>query len=178
MRIRIRTLLILVFCLLVAAFVALNWNELSRQTTLNLGLAQAQGPLGLVMLGLLLLSTLAFGAFALAVQTSSLLEARAHVKEMQSLRDLADRAETSRFTELRTLIDRIESDSQSRATQSQQLLQEQLQTLQKDLRATIESSGNTLAAYMGELEDRLERCGLHPTAQASSPSANSPSHPG
>ena len=65
---RIRTLLTLIFCVLVATFVALNWNELSRQTTLNLGFTQTQGPLGLVMLGLLLLSILVFGAYALAVQ--------------------------------------------------------------------------------------------------------------
>lgn len=154
---RIRTLLTLIFCVLVATFVALNWNELSRQTTLNLGFTQTQGPLGLVMLGLLLLSILVFGAYALAVQTSSLLETRAHTKEMKTQRELADKAESSRFTDLRALIERIESDSQTRAVQSQQLIQEQLHTLQKELRATIENSGNILAAYMGELEDRMER---------------------
>lgn len=154
---RIRTLLTLIFCVLVATFVALNWNELSRQTTLNLGFTQTQGPLGLVMLGLLLLSILVFGAYALAVQTSSLLETRAHTKEMKTQRELADKAESSRFTDLRALIERIESDSQTRTVQSQQLIQEQLHTLQKELRATIENSGNILAAYMGELEDRMER---------------------
>ena len=173
---RIRTLLTLVFCIVVAVFVALNWNELSRQTTLNLGFLQTQGPLGLVMLGLLLLAILVFGAFALAVQTSSLLETRAHVKEMKSQRDLADNAETSRYTELRALIDRIENDSKSRATQSQQFMQEQLQTLQKDMRSAIESSGNTLAAYMGELEDRMERS--NPRPSTSSPSTNHPSQLG
>ena len=173
---RIRTLLTLVFYILVAVFVALNWNELSRQTTLNLGFLQTQGPLGLVMLGLLLLSILVFGAFALAVQTSSLLETRAHVKEMKSQRDLADNAETSRYTELRTLIGRIETDSQSRAAQSQQFMQEQLQTLQKDICAAIESSGNTLAAYMGELEDRVERSSMRNPASPSS--ANNTPRPG
>ena len=76
---------------------------------------------------------------------------------MKTQRELADKAESSRFTDLRALIERIESDSQTRAVQSQQLIQEQLHTLQKELRATIENSGNILAAYMGELEDRMER---------------------
>ena len=80
---------------------------------------------------------------------------------MKTQRELAEKAEVSRFTELRALIERIESDSQSRTAQSQQLVQEQLQTMQRELRATIENSGNILAAYMGELEDRMERNGAH-----------------
>ena len=103
---RIRTLLILVFCVLVAAFIALNWNELSQPTPLNLGFVQTQGPLGLVMLGLMLLAILVFGAYALAIQTASLLETRNHAKEIKTQRELADKAEASRFTELRTLIER------------------------------------------------------------------------
>ena len=31
--------------------------------------------------------------------------------------------------------------------------------LERDLRAVTENSGNTLAAYIGELEDRLEKTG-------------------
>ena len=154
---RIRTLLILVFCVLVAAFIALNWNELSQPTPLNLGFVQTQGPLGLVMLGLMLLAILVFGAYALAIQTASLLETRNHAKELKTQRELADKAEARRFTELRTLIERTANDSRTQAIEAQQVLAEQLQALQKDMRAAIENSGNTLAAYMGELEDRMER---------------------
>lgn len=154
---RIRTLLILVFCVLVAAFIALNWNELSQPTPLNLGFVQTQGPLGLVMLGLMLLAILVFGAYALAIQTASLLETRNHAKEIKTQRELADKAEASRFTELHTLIERTANDSRTQAIEAQQVLAEQLQALQKDMRAAIENSGNTLAAYMGELEDRMER---------------------
>ena len=32
-----------------------------------------------------------------------------------------------------------------------------LDDLERDLRAVVEQSGNTLAAYIGEIEDRLER---------------------
>ena len=65
------------------------------------------------------------------------------------------------------MIERIETDSQARTTQSQQLVQEQLHTLQRELRANIENSGNILAAYMGELEDRLERNASHAAAASS-----------
>ena len=168
---RIRTLLTLIFCALVATFVSLNWNELARTTVLNLGFSQTQGPLGLVMLGLLLLAIVVFGAYALAVQTTLLLETRAHAKEMKTQRELTDKAEISRFTELRNMIERIETDFQARTAQSQQLVQEQLHTLQRELRANIENSGNILAAYMGELEDRLERN----ASQAAATSGNSTS---
>jgi hypothetical protein len=153
---RIRTILMLLFCVLVAAFIALNWGELSRPTTLNMGFVQTQGPLGLVMFGLMLLAILVFGAYALATQTASLLETRNHAKEMKTQRELAEKAEVSRFTELRTLIERSENDSRTQATELRQFVTEQLQTLQKDMRIAIENSGNTLAAYMGELEDRME----------------------
>ena len=152
-----RSLLMLVFCVLVAAFIALNWNELSRPTPLNMGFVQTQGPLGLVMLGLMLLTILVFGTYALAIQTASLLETRNHAKEIKTQRELADKAEASRFTELRTLIERSANDSRIQTTESRQFMTEQLQVLQKDMRAAIENSGNTLAAYMGELEDRMER---------------------
>ena len=126
---RIRTLLMLVFCVLVAAFIALNWNELSRPTPLNMGFVQTQGPLGLVMLGLMLLTILVFGTYALAIQTASLLETRNHAKEIKTQRELADKAEASRFTELRTLIERSANDSRIQTTESRQFMTEQLQVL-------------------------------------------------
>jgi len=36
-------------------------------------------------------------------------------------------------------------------------VQTRLDQLHQDLRSTIEQAGNTLAAYIGEFEDRLER---------------------
>ena len=69
---RIRTVVLVIFLLLVSVFVALNWTELSRVTVLNFGITQAQGPLGLVMLGLLSLASGVFLAYALAITTTSL----------------------------------------------------------------------------------------------------------
>ena len=161
---RMRTVLMLVFFGLVTAFVFMNWSELSRTTTLNMGVTQAQGPLGLVMLGLLLIATILFAAYALAVQTSSLLETRSHSKEMKAQKELTENAEASRFTELRGMIERIENDSKERATQSQQLMEQRFASFQKEIATKIEQSGNTLAAYMGELEDRLDRAANKPAA--------------
>ena len=154
---RVRSVMLLVFAALAAAFIALNWGELARPVALNFGVMQTQGPLGLVMLGLLLAACVVFAAYAVAAQATALLEMRQHNKEMKAQKDLADAVETSRFTELRGMIERIEADSQGRSLQTQQLLQQQLGQIKLDLSLAIEHSGNTLAAYMGELEDRLER---------------------
>ena len=86
---------------------------------------------------------------------------------------MADKAEASRFTELRTLIERSANDSRIQTTESRQFMTEQLQVLQKDMRAAIENSGNTLAAYMGELEDRMERNSS--TANTTTPLGKTPS---
>lgn len=154
---RMRSVVLLVFAVFVATFVALNWGELSRPVVLNMGVTQTQGPLGLVMLGLLLAACVLFAVYAVAAQAKALLEMRQHNKEMKAQKDLADAVETSRFTELRGMIERIEADSQGRSLQTQQLLQQQLGQIKLDLSLAIEHSGNTLAAYMGELEERLER---------------------
>ena len=42
-------------------------------------------------------------------------------------------------------------------TESQGVVETRLDRLDRDLRSVVEVAGNTLAAYIGELEDRLER---------------------
>ena len=153
---RNRTILMIIFFILVAAFVALNWAELSRPTALNLGMSEVQGPLGLVMLGILGLAVILFLVYAVTLQTASLLEARSHTKELNAQRDLANKAEVSRFTELRGVIDQIESDSRTRQNELKQWFEQRMATLQQEVGSKIDNSGNTLAAYMGELEDRFE----------------------
>lgn len=154
---KLRSVGMIIFALIVAAFVALNWAELSRSTVLNLGVAQIQGPLGLVMLGLLLLASVLFMAYLATIQTSALMQAREYSKELKAQRELADRAEASRFTDLRALIERIEADSKTRHQQLHDQLHTQLGQLQQDLLARIDASSNGLAACVGELDDRLQR---------------------
>lgn len=153
----IRTLLFLIALVAVAAFAALNWSAFTTPTTLSLGLADVQAPLGLVMLGLLVFLTALFLAFVVYLQTSVLVEARRHARELTSHRTLADQAEASRFTELRGFLETelkrlADLDADARAA-----VLARLDRLDRDLRSELEQSGNTLAAYIGELEDRLER---------------------
>jgi hypothetical protein len=158
---KIRSLLMLVALVLVIAFAALNWSAFMAPTTLSLGLSDVQAPLGLVMLGLVVLLTALFLVFVVYLQTSVLFDARHHARELRTNRELADQAEASRFTELRTELERgfaqqiRESAERDAATRTALLTR--IDQLDRGLRAVLEQSESSLNAYVGELEDRLEK---------------------
>jgi uncharacterized integral membrane protein len=102
---QLRNVVLLIVLAAVIVFAALNWNAFMTPTTLSLGVAQVQAPLGLVMLGLTAALTLVFLLYVVYLQTTVLLETRRHARELQAQRELADQAEASRFTELRNYLD-------------------------------------------------------------------------
>ena len=144
-----------VFALLIV-FMILNWATIMAPTVLNLGVAQANAPLGLVMLGMIALLTALFLIYIVYLQTTVLLEARRHAKELQTNRELADKAEASRFTELRQF---MAAEIQKQAivqADSKSVILLKMDALNTDIHRAIDVSGNSLSAYIGELEDRLE----------------------
>ena len=156
---QIRTLLFVIILGAIAALAALNWETFNLPTDLWLGVMTVQAPLGLVMLGLTALLSAFFLALFIQLQSYSLLESRRHTKELQLQRERADQAEASRFTELRQFV-----ELEMRAIDKQNLelrgaLLDRLDRLNTGIATAIEQSGNTVAAHIGELEDRLERGG-------------------
>ena len=154
---RTRTIFLIVAIVLVAAFAALNVDEFTRTSVLSLGFTTIQVPLGLVMLVLLAVALLIFLASTLYLQSTHLLETGRYARELDSQRVLADRAEASRFTELRGYLETHASALQNREAASTAVLAERLAQSQAALMQRIEQSDNATAAYMGQLEDRLER---------------------
>lgn len=154
---KIHTLLLLVALAVIAAFAALNWTTFTTPTTLSLGFTAVQAPLGLVMLGMLSFLTVLFLVFMIYLQTSVLLESRRHARELHTNRELAEQAENSRFTELRTFIETEIIKQAALNKESNIAMQAKIDQLNQELTTAIEQSGNTLAAYIGEMEDRLER---------------------
>jgi uncharacterized integral membrane protein len=150
-------MLLLIILTVIAAFAVLNWNVFIAPTDLSLGVTRVQVPLGLVMLGLLIFVAALFLVFVVYLQTSALLETRRHKRDLYANRELADNAEASRFTELRKFLeDELLKQANLNKESHSEVLARFLQ-LEQDLRAFIEQSGNTLAAYIGELDDRLEK---------------------
>lgn len=153
----LRTLLLLIVLGAIAIFAVVNWGAFTTPTTLSLVFAIVQAPLGLIMLGLAAMLTVLFLVFLVYLQTSVIIEARRSARELRTQRELAERAETSRFTELRSF---LEAEMPKLAGQGANLsidVQTRLDQLDQNVRSSIEQAGNTLAAYIGELEDRLER---------------------
>ena len=132
---RALSLALVVILALVVAVVSLNWAAIGTPGTLSLGVTTVEAPLGLTLLVLMGLLAGVFAVYAAYLQGSALMEARRLSKEVVASRDLADKAEASRFTELRTYLEALEARQ----------------------REVIEQTGNSLAASVGQLEDKVER---------------------
>ncbi len=152
-----RTLMMLIVLGAIAAFAAVNWTAFTTPTTLSLVFAVVQAPLGLIMLAIAALITVLFLIFVVYLQTSVMIETRRYGRELQAQRELADKAEASRFTELRGFLEAELSKLAGRVAEIKSGTDTRLDQLERDLRASVEQTGNTLAAYIGELEDRVER---------------------
>ncbi len=153
---RARFILLVLAILLVAGFAAQNWSEIMRSSTLNFGILQSEGSMGLILLSLLGLTLLLFLASAITSRTQNLIEARQHSKALQAQRDLADKAEASRFTDLRQLLDNHLRESSQRDRIQHTEFEKALSQHQKDTRTQIEQLSHVLATRLGEMETRLE----------------------
>ncbi len=157
---KLRTLLLVVFILLIAGFVALNFEQILLPTPLNFGVTQVQAPLGLVLLGMLALVLVVFLAALVYSQTLHMMEVRRITRDAADQRTLADKAEASRFTELRQY---LQTELQATAARERELADRmslKLDEVQAVLTQVVEQTGNGLGASIGELEDRLERQSL------------------
>jgi uncharacterized integral membrane protein len=142
---QLRTLLLVLALALTATFAAVNWSAFTAPTTLSLVFTAIEAPLGLIMLAITAVIAVLFLAFIVYLQTSVLLEARRHAKALEAQRQLADQAEASRFTELRSYLETALAGQSA-----------ERQAVKAELLARVDQTGNSLAAYIGELEDRLE----------------------
>jgi len=136
---KIHTFLIALGLIAIAAFVALNWSAITTPTTLSLGVATVQAPLGFLMLTLLALFSLLFLVFFVYSRTSGFFKERHHSKEMQATQELADNAETSRFTELSEFLGiGLKKQSELYAESTATILAK-LEQLDSDLRTAIKA---------------------------------------
>ena len=145
---RLRSLVLLLIVLAIAALAVLNWPALAAPSPVSLGLMTVEAPLGLIMLALTVLLAILGVAYVLSLQGSVLLETRRHTREMQAQRELADKAEASRFTELRAFLD-------AQHQQAHQAVLARMDQLEARMATRAQESDNTTAAYVGQLEQQL-----------------------
>lgn len=146
----------------VTVFAAINWASFTTSSSLSLIVTSVEAPLGLVMLCLTGIAVMLALLFAAHLKTAMLFESRKHSLEMQAQRKLADATEASRLTELQRVMEARLQENAEQRTAGQIDLTTRLALIEKNLQESIEQSGNTLAAYIGELEDRLEQPSRRP----------------
>lgn len=155
----LRTLLILVVLGIVIVFALLNWSVFTAPTTLSIGFASFEAALGLILLGAIGVLTLLFLIYLVYLQATALMESRQYSRELKTQRELADRAEESRFTQLRSSLETELRQLSQQVVDSNAAMNTRIDGVAHDLRSAIEQSTNSLSAYIGEIEDRLDRSG-------------------
>ena len=145
-----RTFFALLVLVLGGLFAWLNWPEVTRTDPLSLGFTRVEAPLGLVLLVALGVVTLLYLLFTFGLETAALLEVRRYARELLHYKKLAEDAEQSRFTELRRYLE-------GKFQALREAEREELRALKEEVAETLEKHGNTLAAYIGELEDQILR---------------------
>jgi len=139
-----RSSLFVLLVLVVAAFVAGNWGAFTASTVLTLGVVDFTAPLGLLMLVALVVTALAFLTGMALWQARILGDSRRHAREIAQHRTLADNAEASRLTALRGQI-----------AEDLRRLEARIDSAEAGLRSDLHEGINSLAAMVGEMDERL-----------------------
>jgi uncharacterized integral membrane protein len=153
----LRKLSIVVALVLLTIFAALNWTAFTTPTTLSLLFLQVQAPLGVIMLLVTVLVSGLFLVYILFQQAGIILEARRYAKVLTSQRELAEEAEASRFVEMRTLLDAELRKLEAQGAAGTRELSARIERLEQQLVDKFAESTRTLSAYVGEVEDKLDR---------------------
>lgn len=157
MNMRAFALTLILAIALLLLLVTLNWPAFAAPIPLSLGFTEISAPLGMVMLAFTAAISALFVVYILFQQAGAIMDARRFAKEGKVQRELADKAEASRFTELRTLLEgelrRIEAQGAASTRELAARLEQSEHTLQEKLAEAT----STTSAYLGEIEDKLDR---------------------
>lgn len=145
------------------AFTLVNWSALTTPTMLSFVAFNIEMPLGLVLLGSNLVFVALFTAYALVLRTAMLMDAHRFARELKAQQQLAEHAEASRLSELRSQLDREFVQLREMSEQGRVSLGVQVEGMQQALQSVIEESNRSLSAYIGEVEDKLDRSLVTPT---------------
>ena len=141
---RVKTWLAIIVLVVAAAFFIVNWPVFATPARLDFVVTSVEMPIGVVMLALFAVIILVLSSYAGIWHSTLLSEFRRQAKELQVQRTLAESAEASRFSELGTLI-------RDEIANSDERLESALDLLRNELRDTE----NSIAATLGEMDDRL-----------------------
>lgn len=161
-----RNVFLLVLIALMVVFAWRNWAVFSEEKTLSLIFTQVTAPFGIVMLSIMAVLVAVYFMYTVGLETAALLEVKRYARELLAARKLADEAEASRFSELKKWLEgelsAIKAQNPVGLEARLQEIVERIDRAEQELREDIEKAGNTLAAYIGELEDQITDQDRHP----------------
>lgn len=155
--------LILAGFFLLGIFSLANWTALTAPATLSFVAFSFEAPLGLLLLGTILVFMIIFTAYILTLRTTMLMDARRHAREITAQQELAEKAEASRLSELRNQLDHEFVQLRETLEQSRISFITRVNDTEQGLRNVIEENSHSLSAYLGEIEDKLDRNLARPT---------------
>ncbi len=153
----LRTVIIVSVLGILVMFALLNWNAFTTAMPLSVGFTTVEAPLGLFLLAVIALLTVLFLIYVVYLQSSTLVESRRQTRELQVQRELAQNAEASRFHQLKIAVETALREQNNQTLEFKNTVLARLEELERDLRSTVEQSGNSIAAYLGEIEDQFKR---------------------
>lgn len=157
MNIRAFSLTLVLAYVLLTAFAILNWAAIAAPGTLSLGFIDVSAPLGMVMLIFTVVISGLFIVYIVLLQAGVIVEARRLTKEVKEQRALADTAEASRFTELRTLLEVELRRIEAQGAAAERAFEARIEQTQRGMQDKLAEATGTLSAYLGEIEDKLDR---------------------
>jgi uncharacterized integral membrane protein len=152
----LRSVLIALVLIALAVFALLNWTAFTAPTTLTLGFAEVQAPLGLIMLAVTGVVCALFLFYIVFQQAGVIMETRRITKELNAQRELADKAEASRFTEMRAFLEGELRKIEAQSAATTRELGARVEALGKQLELKLDESTRSLSADIGQVDEKLE----------------------
>jgi len=146
-------IIILLALFLLAVFTLANWTVLSASSTLSFIVFDIEGPLGVILLGAMLVLVALFVVYALTLKTAMLMESRRHNQELEAQRKLAETAEASRLSELRTQIER----EFAQLREAIGGVDVRMDSHEQAMKQSLNEAANGLAALVAEMDDKIDR---------------------
>jgi hypothetical protein len=95
--------------------------------------------------------------YVIYLQTTSLLETRRLTRKLEANIAMAEKVEQSRFTELKNALTSEMLKQANLNLEAKSAILASIAQIKTELRSSIEQSGNTLSAHIGEFEDKFEK---------------------
>jgi len=153
---RVVLLVIAAVLLALTVFTAANWSVLITPTPLSFLVFELEGPLGMILLGIMLAVVVLVVGYALLLRTSWLVESRRLNRQLEEQRELAQQAESSRFSELQKMIENGFKEVHTSLEASGASEIASIKAAEQLLTKSIEDAANSITAHLGYLDDKLK----------------------